>query len=127
MKWRSPSGRLFTDADAADSPLVVVIDQYLVKRYFPDKNPIGQQVRLGGPTSPAYTIIGVAGTINSIDLGEPVAKERLYYPVTQQPDASLALIVKTRIDPRTLVSQVRSAVAEIDPEQPMADIRTMDE
>jgi putative ABC transport system permease protein len=39
----------------------------------------------------------------------------------------MALMVKTRIDPRALVSQVRSAVAEIDPEQPMADVRTMDE
>jgi len=121
------AGRLFTDADTADSPLVVIIDQYLVKRYFADKSPLGQQTRFGGPKSPTYTIVGVVGTINSIDLGEPVAKERLYYPVAQQPNPALALIVKTRIDPRTLVSQVRSAVAEIDPEQPMADVRTMDE
>jgi predicted permease len=121
------AGRLFTDADAADSPPVVVIDQYLVKRYFADKSPIGLQIRRGGPTSPAFTIVGVVGTINSIDLGEPVAKERLYYPVAQQPRPSMALAVKTGIDPRTLVSQIRSAVAEIDPEQPMADVRTMDE
>jgi predicted permease len=121
------AGRLFTDADAADSPPVVVIDQYLSKRYFADKSPIGRQIRRGGPTSPAFTIVGVVGTINSIDLGEPVGKERIYYPVAQQPRPSMALMVKTRIDPRTLVSQVRSVVAEIDPEQPMADVRTMDE
>ena len=121
------AGRLFTDADAAGSPLAVVIDQYLVKRYFADKSPIGQQIRFGGPTSPAFTIVGVVGTINSIDLGEPVAKERIYFPITQQPEPSMALTVKTRIDPHALVSQVRSAVAEIDPEQPMADVRTMDE
>lgn len=121
------TGRLFTDADAADSPLVVVIDQYLVKRYFPDKSPIGQQVRLGGPKSPPYTIVGVVGTINSIDLGEAVAKERLYYPVAQQPNPGMALIVKTRTDPRALVAQIRAAVAEIDPEQPIAAVRTMDE
>ncbi len=121
------AGRLFTEGDSADSVRVVAIDQYLVKRYFQDRSPIGQQIRRGGPTSPAYTIVGVVGTINSIDLGEPVAKERLYYPVAQQPIASMALVIKTRVDPRALVSQVRSAVAEIDPEQPMADVRTMDE
>ena len=121
------AGRLFTDADAADSPLVVVIDQYLVKRYFADKSPIGQQIRRGGPTSPAFTIVGVVGTINSIDLGEPVAKERIYYPVAQQPNAAMALVVKTGTNEQALVSQVRSAVAAIDPEQPMADVRTMDE
>ena len=121
------AGRLFTEGDSADSLRVVAIDQYLVKRYFQDRSPIGQQIRRGGPTSPAYTIVGVVGTINSIDLGEPVAKERLYYPIAQQPIASMALVIKTRVDPRALVSQVRSAVAEIDPEQPMADVRTMDE
>ena len=121
------AGRLFTDADTADSPLVVIIDQYLVKRYFGDSSPLGRQTRFGGPKSPTYTIVGVVGTINSIDLGEPVAKERLYYPVTQQANAGLGLIVKTRIDPRTMVAQVRAAVAAIDPEQPMADVRTLDE
>jgi putative ABC transport system permease protein len=121
------AGRPFTDADSADSLRVVAIDQYLVKRYFQDRSPIGQQIRRGGPTTPAYTIVGVVGTINSIDLGEPVAKERLYFPVAQQPIANMALVIKTRVDPRALVSQVRSAVAEIDPEQPMADVRTMDE
>ncbi|HEY2150678.1 MAG TPA: ABC transporter permease [Vicinamibacterales bacterium] len=121
------AGRLFTDADSADSPPVVAIDQYLVKRYFQHRSPIGQRIRSGGPTSPTFTIVGVVGTINSIDLGEPVAKERLYYPIAQRPIPNMALMIKTRVDPRAMVSQVRSAVAEIDPEQPMADVRTMDE
>jgi predicted permease len=120
-------GRLFNDADAADSPPVVVIDQVLVKRYFTDRSPIGQQIRRGGPTSPAFTIVGVVGTINSIDLGEPVTKERIYYPVAQQPIAAMALVMKTGSDERALVSQVRAAVASIDAEQPVADVRTMGE
>ena len=121
------AGRAFTDADTADSPRVVIIDQILVKRYFSGKDPIGQQIRTGGPASPPYTIVGVMGTINSIDLGEPVTKERLYFPVAQQPNPAMALIVKTRIDPHALIAQVRSAVTAIDPEQPLAAVRTMDE
>jgi putative ABC transport system permease protein len=121
------AGRLFTDADSADSLPVVVIDQFLVKRYFADRTPIGQQIRRGGPTSPAFTIVGVVATINSIDLGEPVAKERLYYPAAQQPRPNMALVVKTQIDPRALASQVRATVASIDSEQPIADVRSMDE
>jgi predicted permease len=120
-------GRFFSDADTVESLPAVIIDQFLVKRYFPDKSPLGRQIRFGGPASPVFSIVGVVGTINSIDLGEPVAKERLYYPVTQRANGSMGLIVKTKIDPRALVSQVRSAVAAIDPEQPMADVRTMDE
>jgi predicted permease len=121
------AGRTFTDADTVDAPRVVVIDQYLINRYFRDRNPIGQQIRRGGPDSPAITIVGVVGTVNSIDLGQPVEKERLYYPVTQQTLQSMALVVKTQVDPHALVSQLRVTVAAIDSEQPLADVRTVDE
>ena len=117
-------GRLFNDGDTATSQPVVVIDEYLVNRYFRTRSPLGQQIRRG-PTS--FTIVGVVGTINSIDLGQPVTKERLYYPVTQQARASMALVIKTGLDPLTLVSQVRAAVQSLDPEQPIADVRTMDQ
>ena len=120
-------GRLFGDMDGPGSPRVVIVDQYLADRYFSDKDPIGQQILRGGPDSPPFTIVGVVGTINSIDLGEPVTKERLYYPVTQQPRTGMALVIKTALDPQGLVTQVRAAVQSIDPEQPIADVRTMDQ
>jgi predicted permease len=120
-------GRVFNEGDTAESQPVVVIDQYLVNRYFSNRSAIGQQLRRGGPTSPALTIVGVVGTINSIDLGQPVAKERVYRPVTQQPLRSMALVLKTGVDPASLVPQVRAAVQSLDPEQPIADVRTMDQ
>lgn len=121
-------GRTFAATDGADSPRVVVIDKYLVDRYFRDKDPIGQQIRRGGgPDAPTFTVIGVVGTINSIDLSEPVTKERLYYPVTQEPIPNMALVVKTALDPQTLVAPVRTAVQTIDPSQAMADVRTLDQ
>lgn len=120
-------GRTFTDSDGPDSPPVVVIDEYLVGRYFRDTDPIGQQIRRSGPDAPAFTVVGVVGTINSIDLSEPVNKERIYYPVTQAPRPGMALVVKSTLDPQTLVAQVRSVVQAIDPGLPMADVRTMDQ
>ncbi len=121
------AGRVFDQRDAGDRPPVVVIDQLLVDRYFQGKDPIGQQIRRGGPTSPVFTVVGVVGTINSIDLGEPVTKERLYYPVTQQPSRRLALVVKSTLDAPSLSTEVRAAVAALDPQQPMADVRTLDQ
>ena len=109
------AGRAFNDSDAADTPSVVVIDEYLVKRYFANRNPLGQQIRRGGATNPPFTVVGVVGTINSIDLGQPVTKERLYYPVTQQPRPSMAVIVKTGLDPQQLVAPLRAAVQSLDP------------
>ena len=118
-------GRLFNDGDTADSPPVVVVDKYLADKYFSKKSAVGQQILRGGPTP--FTIVGVVGTINSIDLGMPVTKERIYYPMTQVPRPSMALTLKTGLDPQTLVPQVRQAVQELDPEQPLADVRTMDQ
>ena len=120
-------GRVFGELDGPDSPRVVVVDEYLVNRYFKDKDPIGQQITGGGPGSTPSTIVGVVGTINSIDLGEPVAKERIYYPMTQTPVRSLALVIKSGIDPQSLAGPLRAAVQAVDPQQPLADVRTLDQ
>jgi predicted permease len=120
-------GRFFNEGDTVDSAPVVVVDQFLANKYFAGRSALGQQIQRGGPDSPRMTIIGVAGTINSIDLGQPVTKERVYRPATQQSPSAMALVVKTGLDPQTLVSQVRAAVRAIDPEQPIADVRTMEQ
>ncbi len=121
------AGRLFNDADTADSPPVVVVDQYLVNRYFPHESAIGHQIQRGGADSPKLTIVGVVGTINSIDLAQPVIKERIYYPVTQSAQPRMSIVLKTALDPSMLVTPLRDAVLAIDPEQPIADVRTMDQ
>jgi predicted permease len=123
-------GRAFNESDTPDAALVCIVDEYLAKKYFPTGNTVGQQIQRGGPAAPKYTIVGVVGTINSIDLWMPVTKERLYYPVTQQVQGrggGMALVLKTGLDPQTLVPQVRAAVRAIDPEQPIADVRTMEQ
>ena len=121
------AGRMFDERDGPDSLPVVVIDQYLVGRYFESDSPIGRQIRRGGPNAPPYTIVGVAGTINSIDLGQPVDKERLYYPVSQARRPTMALMIKTGVDPHSLIPQVRDVVRRLDPEQALDTVRTMDE
>jgi len=120
-------GRVFSDSDTSESPRVVVIDQYLVSRYFANRNPLGQEIQRGQGPQGRYTIVGVVGTINAIDLAQPVNKERIYYPIAQQPRQGMALVLKSALEPSQLVAQVRSAVQEIDPEQPLANVRTMDE
>jgi predicted permease len=120
-------GRLFDETDTADKPPVVIVDKILAERYFQGRSALGQQISRGGTNVPNFTIVGVVGTINSIDLGEPVTKERLYYPVAQQARPMMSLVLKTGLDPETLVPQVRSAVRALDPEQPVSEIRTMDQ
>ena len=119
-------GRLFNDSDTADGTPVVIVDRYLVDRYFPGKSAIGRQI-VRGRNTPPRTIVGVVGTINSIDLAQPVIKERVYYPVTQAAQPRMAVILKTTMDPTTLVAALREAVLTIDPDQPISDVRTMDQ
>jgi predicted permease len=120
-------GRVFNAGDTATAPPVCVVDEYLVSRYFPDRDPLGQQIRRGGPQSPAITIVGVVGTISAIDLAQPVTKERLYYPATQQGPRSMAVVLNASGNPTALVADLRRVIQAIDPEQPIANIRTMDE
>ena len=117
-----------TTATRRTGRAVVIVDQYLANAVFRRPQPDRPADSARRPDRPTFTIVGVVGTINSIDLAQPVTKERLYYPVTQQPRASgMALVLKTGLDPATLVPQVRAAVQSIDPEQPIADVRTMDQ
>jgi predicted permease len=119
------AGRVFNDGDTATAPPVVVIDEYLVKKYFKDRSPLGQQIQRGNNAK--FTIVGVVGTINSIDLGEPVTKERIYYPAAQAGPRMMALVLKTAVEPTAVVPQVRAAVQSIDPAQPIAEVRTMEQ
>ena len=117
------AGRVFTDADGPDAPKVCVVDENLVKKYFPDRSPLGEQISNGSN----FTIVGVVGAINSVDLGQPVTKERIYYAAAQRGPGSMGIVLKTAIDPTALVSPLRAAVQSIDAEQPIATVRTLDE
>ena len=86
---------------------------------------MGQKLNFGGPRD--YTIIGVVGTINDSDLAKPVPEERIYLSAEQIPLSSMGLVVKTAMEPASIVAQVRGAVEAIDPEQAISDVRTMDQ
>jgi putative ABC transport system permease protein len=119
------AGRFFNDADATTAPGVCIIDDYLVRKYFADRSPLGEQIQRGPNFK--VTIVGVVRSINSIDLGQPVTKERIYYPVAQRAQPMMALVLQTEVDPLSVVPQVRAAVQAIDPEQPISEVRTMDQ
>jgi predicted permease len=120
-------GRVFNDGDTADSPPVVVVDQLMANRYFPGRSAIGQELQRFGPNSPKMRIVGVVGTINAIDLGVPVTKERIYQCATQNVPGMMSVVLKTGVEPSSLVAPLREAVQSIDPEQAISAVRTMDE
>jgi predicted permease len=118
-------GRLFADTDRVDATRVVIVDRFFAEKQFPGESPLGRQVNFGSPRN--YTIVGVVGTVNAGDLSKPVPEERIYFTAAQVTPMSMSLTLKTAVDAASLAGQVRAAVQAIDPEQPVARMRTMDE
>jgi predicted permease len=121
------SGRVFTDQDVMGTAPVMVIDETLARQYWPDEDPIGKHMRLGGPTVPWSTIIGVVGHAKQSDLAGDTVKGKYYMPTFQQSFPITSFIVRTQSDPAVLTAPIRAAVQAVDPSQAVSQIRTMSE
>ena len=116
------AGRGFASGDRAGSPFVAVVNQAMAARYFPGQDPIGQVIRILGPAP--RTIVGVIPDVRQRALQKP-AEPEIYVPHTQFPTGSMFLVVRSRGDrPEQLAGAVRAAVRAVDPNLPIAAIRT---
>jgi len=119
-------GRVFTEYDRADTGRVAVIDENLARQYWPGANPIGQHIRGGWPSAGQWTtIIGVVGHVHHSSLASDTGKGVCYYSVWQRSAPMTMLAVKTGADPAHFASAIRSAVAAVDPSEPVHDLKTM--
>ncbi len=118
-------GRVFDGTERSDGARVVVVDQLLARRQFPGRSPIGASLNFGSPRN--YEIIGVVGTINAVDLAVPAPEERIYFPATQLTAPTMSIVAKTAVESSTVTRQIRAAVQSIDAEQPIAEVRTMEQ
>lgn len=124
MRVPLQAGREFTDADKAGSPNVVIVNQALARRYWPNQNPIGKHIVLG--RQPASEVVGVAIDVKNRSLAlDP--QVQLYFPFSQIPWGNMNLLVRTATDPHGMVSPVRAQIAAIDSDQPVTSIQTVDE
>jgi putative ABC transport system permease protein len=121
-------GRDFNASDTVDAPGVVIINEQMARRYFEGQDPIGQRLKLGRPESstPWMTIVGIAADVRHFGLDQPVGRE-IFRPYSQAVWPAMTITVKTSTPPLAAASMVKSALARIDPEQPVSRIRTMDD
>jgi len=119
-------GRTFTPQDDAHAPGVVIIDRVLADRYWPNSDPLGKKI-IGdvGQGDKPWIVVGVVATTKNQNMETQVTKETLYFPLEQSPRSFATLIVKTTSVPSTLIAPVRAAMAAVDPEQPIFDIKTL--
>jgi predicted permease len=126
-------GRALTEADDERGTPVMVINEATARRIWPDGHAVGQRVRMGGSTDSLYrTVVGVVADIKHRGL-DAEARPEIYLPHAQWPNGggtaatTMYVVVRTARDPRSLVADVRRAIQTLDPNIPLANVRTMDD
>lgn len=119
-------GRLFTDGDVEGAPGVIVINDVMADRYWPNEDPIGKRISLvDAQTGPWLTVIGVVGNVHQLSLdSEPYPQ--MYEAYSQNPSWGATLVVRTASDPVGMISSVRAEVSAVDRDQPLYNVRTME-
>jgi putative ABC transport system permease protein len=130
-------GRLLRDSDRQGSSRVIVINETMARQHFGGEEPIGQHIQLGAtpdpdPQFPYMEIVGVVGDVRQQPDAD--AKSEMYVPYAQFPDellrrmySNVTIVVRTAGAPAPSAPSLRQIVKAIDPDQPVANVRTLDE
>ena len=125
-------GRSIAPGDVDKSPWVVVINNTMVRTFFPNEDPLGKRLQLGalpGDQIPTMEVVGIVGDVLQ-GLGDE-AKAEMYVPFRQGdqvlPVFQMSVVLRTSMDPLTATSALRSALGEIDPNQPLVNTRSMEQ
>jgi putative ABC transport system permease protein len=122
-------GRFFTDADNANALQVAIVNEALARKYFRDGDALGKRITFGNPGKPDVkwmTIIGIVANVRHRAL-ELEPQPEYYIPHAQMPMRGMILAVRSAQDPRSLTAAIRREIQSIDPDQPVARVRTLDQ
>ena len=120
-------GRFLQDSDREGSLLVVVVNEFFAKRHWPGQSAVGKRIRFDDKDEPWRAVAGVVHDIRERGLLMD-RKPAVYVPVGQvKPHSYSCLVVRTTIEPKSAIKAVESAVWAVDSQQPVTQIRTMDE
>jgi predicted permease len=113
-------GRTFTDAELVDGSTAVIVTEATARRYWPDRDPIGQTIGGNRPTPEGqnqpfeFQVVGVAKDAQISNIGE-FPSSYLYFPATPQRQPALQLLAKSRLDSASTAASIRAAAAYLDP------------
>ena len=121
------NGRAFTDQDRSGSTPVVIVNETLAQRFWPTADPLGKRIRIDGPPDefPWMEIVGVVKDVKH-ELNIPTTPE-YYRPHAQDAFSSMVMVARTTVEPMSLAADMRQQVWAIDKDQPVFDVRTMEQ
>jgi putative ABC transport system permease protein len=121
------AGRNFTERDNAPAPPVMVINQTMARQFWPNENPLGKHVTMKDWGAPLTgEIVGVVGDVKSNGLDE-AGGPMIYWPYYQFAQIFNSVIVRSELNIATLIPAVKSQIWLVDKNQPVSDIKTMDQ
>jgi putative ABC transport system permease protein len=120
------SGSQFDEQDGTNAAPVVIINETLARRYWPNSDPLGRRIRVGDERRPWRTIVGVVGDVKQYGLDTPSTMQ-VYLPHQQSPSQQMVLVVRTTVEPQSLTAAVRNEIWAVDKDQPVYNIRTMEQ
>ncbi|MDQ2857009.1 MAG: ABC transporter permease [Acidobacteriota bacterium] len=124
------AGRDFTDREMKDAPDVVLINQTMAARFFPDGKPIGERIQIYPEPNRWREIIGVVGDVKLASL-DAETNPAMYVPMVQNPYPNalrnISLVARTNGDPKSLAPGIRNALRSLDKDIPISQVQTMEE
>ena len=120
-------GRTFTEHDKAGAPPVVIVNETLARRHWPNQSAIGKRMRFKGPTA-ENSWMEVVGVVQDVkhEMNIPATPD-YYLPHAQDPWNAMVLVAKTTVEPHSIAAALRGQVWSIDKDQPVFDVRSMEE
>jgi predicted permease len=119
-------GRDFDDRDQQKTQRVVIVNQRMAQTLWPGESAVGKRIFIGAESRDALEVVGVVKTGKYRALAED-PKPFFYYPTSQRRPSTMLLVMRSSVDPRSLVSAVRSEVQALDRRVPVSGVKTMDE
>jgi len=122
------SGRAFTSQDARPSAGVVIVNEAFEKNFFPGQSALGKRIRfvVSGPQAPWPTVVGVVSDVRQGGLARDVMPE-VYSPELSDAGGALSFVIRVAGEPAGLISAVRGVVAEVEPNQSLHNVMTMEQ
>ncbi|MGI8995222.1 MAG: ADOP family duplicated permease [Pyrinomonadaceae bacterium] len=120
-------GRNFTEFEANESKHVVIISESMARQHFPGEDPLGKRISVQMFEEPTPTeIVGVVGDVRYDSLIDE-AQPTVYFPHPELTYPFITLVIRTTSDPAEMSPAVRRELSAIDPDQPVSDVRTMNQ
>ncbi|MEN3335222.1 MAG: hypothetical protein V7641_4587 [Blastocatellia bacterium] len=129
LGMRLLKGRLLTEADNETAPPVTVVDESFERAFWPEGDALGKRVAVGRNPQGGFKwgeIVGVVAHIRHYGFSKE-GREQIYFPHAQRPASDMYLTIRTTLEPAGLTSAARSAVASIDSDLPLYEVKTLEQ